>query len=216
MRENVRRARDVLKNEGPVALTGEIKEYVTKKVCDREKIHLSYLEGREDLIVAEIGVWRGRNAEFLAKNLSIDKMYLIDPYNTYDEYDSKTDIKEMRSAREQAHRRMKDQCKVEWIEKYSNEAVTDINEKLDYVYIDGNHSYKYVKNDVEDYYPLLREGGIMAGDDMDWDGVSQAITEFAFKNDLQLHLEPYHPDWYFIEGHGTESHNPSVENEARL
>lgn len=45
------------------------------------------------------------------------------------------------------------------------------DESLDYVYIDGNHAYDYVKLDLETWYPKLKKGGILAGHDyisMNW------------------------------------------------
>jgi predicted O-methyltransferase YrrM len=42
---------------------------------------------------------------------------------------------------------------------------------LDYVYIDGNHDYDHVKQDLELWWPKLKPGGLMAGHDyllLDW------------------------------------------------
>jgi predicted O-methyltransferase YrrM len=41
-----------------------------------------------------------------------------------------------------------------------------LNEKLDFLFIDGDHSYKGVKRDFELYLPLVREGGIIAFHDI--------------------------------------------------
>jgi predicted O-methyltransferase YrrM len=40
---------------------------------------------------------------------------------------------------------------------------------IDFVFIDGDHSYKWVKKDYELYSPLVRKGGIIAFDDIIWD-----------------------------------------------
>ena len=45
------------------------------------------------------------------------------------------------------------------------------DESLDFIYIDANHKYEYVKQDMETWFPKLRNGGIFAGHDyikMDW------------------------------------------------
>lgn len=45
------------------------------------------------------------------------------------------------------------------------------DESLDFVYIDANHKYEYVKQDIALWYPKVRKGGILAGHDycsMDW------------------------------------------------
>jgi predicted O-methyltransferase YrrM len=33
---------------------------------------------------------------------------------------------------------------------------------FDCAFIDGNHSYEYVKKDYDNYYPLVKSGGIIA------------------------------------------------------
>ena len=45
------------------------------------------------------------------------------------------------------------------------------DESLDFVYIDANHKYEYVKQDISLWYPKVRKGGIVAGHDylkLDW------------------------------------------------
>ena len=106
----------------------------------------------------------------------------------------------MRNARERAQKRLGDDESLVWIEEYSGEAAKRISEPLDYVYIDGNHSYEYVKSDLETYYPLLSDRGIIAGHDFTGGGlgVVRAVADFAAENNVQLNLEPHSSDWYII------------------
>ena len=46
----------------------------------------------------------------------------------------------------------------------------DLDEEFDAVFIDGNHSYEYVKKDLENYLPKVREGGIVALHDVNFEG----------------------------------------------
>lgn len=39
------------------------------------------------------------------------------------------------------------------------------DESLDFIYIDANHKYKYVYNDMISWYPKLKKGGIFSGHD---------------------------------------------------
>jgi hypothetical protein len=43
---------------------------------------------------------------------------------------------------------------------------TFLNETLDYVYIDGNHDYSYVLQDILHWYPKVKIGGFLNGDDV--------------------------------------------------
>ena len=54
---------------------------------------------------------------------------------------------------------------------------------LDWVYVDGNHLYEYVRTDLELFAPKVRPGGLLAGDDYGaagwWDdGVRRAVDRF--------------------------------------
>jgi predicted O-methyltransferase YrrM len=103
---------------------------------------------------------------------------------------------------------LKEYPNVSWIEKYSTEAIEDIDRELDYVFVDGNHEYEYVKSDIENYYPLLKEGGILAGDDANWTGVAHAVTEFEIENAVQPHFENKCSNWFFIKGRSIDTTEP--------
>ena len=60
----------------------------------------------------------------------------------------------------------------------------------DAIYIDASHEYLDCKTDMEAYWELLRDGGIMFGDDYDWPGVKRAVDEFVAFRMLQLTLQP--------------------------
>lgn len=51
------------------------------------------------------------------------------------------------------------------------------NDSVDLVFIDANHSYQYVKNDIIDYKPKIKSGGLLSGHDIDYPGVNRAVTE---------------------------------------
>ncbi len=46
----------------------------------------------------------------------------------------------------------------------------DIEQQFDAVFIDGNHSYEYVKKDLENYWHKVRVGGIIAMHDVNFEG----------------------------------------------
>ena len=70
------------------------------------------------------------------------------------------------------------------------------NESLDFVYIDANHAYDFIKEDMNLWFPKLKKGGIFSGHDYFPDtriwrgkacGVYQAVNEFAEKMGTQVH-----------------------------
>ena len=89
--------------------------------------------------------------------------------------------------------------KAVFIKKCSSGAIHDLP-MLDFVYIDGNHEYKYVKEDLKLYYEILREGGIIGGHDFNayFLGVCRAVIEFAKCHNLEL--QGGRSDFWFIKG----------------
>tara|TARA_R110002110_G_scaffold304726_1_gene518782 strand:+ start:16915 stop:17556 length:642 start_codon:yes stop_codon:yes gene_type:complete len=58
----------------------------------------------------------------------------------------------------------------------------------DMIYIDAGHGEHDVFADLVAYYPILREGGVLFGDDWQWDGVETAVTRFAKERSLTCRL----------------------------
>lgn len=152
----------------------------------------------KELVGVEIGVATGDNAESILYNLPIKKLYLVDPYQIYEDYSAGTSFNPLKIAESIAFERLsKYKDKIIWIKKKSEKAVKDIPDNLDFVYIDGNHSYKYVKQDIENYYPKLKVGGILAGHDY-WKGsVKKAVEEFVGGKGLKVYNEEY--DWWVVK-----------------
>jgi hypothetical protein len=141
---------------------------------------IGLLKQDKGLVGVEIGVHRGRHAKYLTDNLDIKKLYLIDPYETYDKHTRRHYRKTISDAEKSAKSLLKNN-KVKFIRKMSDDAIQDVPSDLDFVYIDGNHEYEYVKLDIENYYDKIRNGGILCGHDFDLNskGVVRAVTEFA-------------------------------------
>jgi len=58
----------------------------------------------------------------------------------------------------------------------------------DLVYIDGSHDEQDVLADLRAYFGLVRPGGVLFGDDFNWEGVRNAVTAFAAESRCRLYL----------------------------
>lgn len=156
---------------------------------------------KDPLVGAEIGVYQGGNAKKMLRALNIKKLYLIDPYVHYAEYKDDVLPDFLGHFRLAKHLLSEFKDKIVWIRKKSSDAVPDIPDNLDFVYIDGNHAYEYVKQDLENYWPKLRKGGVLSGHDYNiiygYVGVKKAVDEFVEKNNLDLNLKAN--DWWVVK-----------------
>lgn len=153
--------------------------------------------GSTPITAVEIGVAKGENALNILTELNIKKIFLIDPYCSYVQNGrlvcKEDDLKNVQT------KILSNYPQAVLIRKYSHDAVTDINAHLDFVYIDGNHDYPFVKRDLELYFPLVREGGLIAGHDYtaSFRGIIKATNEFAKEKEIRLYYSP--PDWWFFK-----------------
>lgn len=128
----------------------------------------------------EIGVSYGYNAEVMLKCLNLKILFLIDPIPLCQDR-----IKKFPNAIYSPFR--------------SEDIYRHIPDNLDFIYIDGDHSYEGVKKDIELYWPKVRKGGVFGGHDFcpKIHGVARAVTEFTVKNRLDLQGDQF--DWWVVK-----------------
>jgi len=144
------------------------------------------------LIGVEIGVMNGQNALNLLKYLNIKKLYLVDSFLPYqDRPDKFYTAEELEQEYEKLLKNIEPYSdKVMIIRKSSAWAREFLKDKqLDFVYIDADHHYESVKDDLK-WWDLIVQGGIIGGHDYTdaWDfGVIKAVKELAIKVKLSIH-----------------------------
>lgn len=115
---------------------------------------------------AEIGVYKG---EFTEKFCQVGlKMYAIDPWKAF-RGQGRTQQKQERQDFIYGHaQRLLSPYDCTLIRKTSMEALEDFaDESLDFVYIDGDHSFLSVTEDIFHWAKKVRKGGFVSGHDYD-------------------------------------------------
>lgn len=121
-------------------------------ICnDLEKNNITYLE---------IGAYCGGSASLVSTNKNVTKVYSIDIGNPISK---ETPIKNV-------NRFKHDNCYYEYIQgdSMSNNVIDLVKskiEKVDILFIDGDHTYNAVINDFNNYKDLVNEGGFIVFDD---------------------------------------------------
>lgn len=144
---------------------------------------------KKNLVGAEVGVKLAEHAEEIIKYLNPKKMHLIDWYITWPEH------------REMAISKMASYNNVEWHIMQSFEAAIVFDkEYFDFVYLDNNHSYEHVIEEIEIWLPKIKKGGVLCGHDyalQGINGVSKAVDEFADKTGYKVNVGG--ADWWFTK-----------------
>jgi predicted O-methyltransferase YrrM len=151
---------------------------------------------------AEIGVAQGNNSERMLKLIPNLELICVDCYG-------KGWAPYMEATRERLA-----PYNATLIVKKSVDAAPDVPDgSLDFVYIDAEHSYKSVKEDIAAWAPKVRTGGIVSGHDYyvtkkGNTGVIQAVDEFVAEHGYKLNLtewdrrnpsrDEWQPSWWVV------------------
>ena len=145
---------------------------------------------KNNAVCAEVGVWRGDfSKQILSKKPS--ELHLIDPW-IHQEHEWVEWAKGKRVADAYNHVKnifSKEDC-VSIHRKNSNDMNFGSN-YFDWVYIDADHSYDSVVQDLNHWFPQVKKGGFLCGDDYLWghkltEGPKRAVDEFSKSKNLKL------------------------------
>ena len=137
---------------------------------------------------AEIGVWEGVYSKFLFEHINPKMLYLVDPWKFIKEHEGSwhgvSDQDGMDKIYSNVYDIFKEKNNVHMLRIFSKELESFIRPNcLDWVYIDGDHKYESVLNDLNISFNLIRKGGFITGDDFnDGNDIDLALTIFLKDN----------------------------------
>ena len=168
---------------------------------------------KENGVGIEIGTQTGLFSEVILNNSKLLLLYSLDCWEHQSKYDDIANHGNLRQSYYKLKtklRLMKFGKRSKIIQSYSCEVPLDHDyiKDMDFVYIDGDHSYCGCKLDLETWYPRVKEGGILSGHDyFNGDietckdcGVKQAVDEMVNKYGLKLNVtEEFPKSWWIIK-----------------
>lgn len=159
---------------------------------------------------AEIGIAFGGFSREILKLWNGSMLYLIDPLVNQDPSVYKENQKAMNFENYANHdipQLLEDhKGKTTWLREYSVEAAKGFEDEFfDFVYIDGNHAYEAVKDDLKAWWPKLKSGGLFGGHDYynatdwpHWSEVKKAVDEWAIEMKQEIIEKPC-SSWFTLK-----------------
>ena len=150
-------------------------------LCDLV-IHL--FSEQETIVGLEIGVASGWTMNHFLQNLPNLRLTGIDPYTGYMDGDREITQDMLDAQYLAAQDNILDFApRGKILRGYSQDFVNSFeDESLDYIFIDGDHSYEGALRDCELFFPKIKNGGVFAGHDWSFEGVQKAVNEFKDRN----------------------------------
>ena len=153
-------------------------------------------------VCAEIGVWKGDFSETILDRNQPARLNLVDPWlfvptlpcRWYGGAQAQSQH-DMDMIHQGVVSRFARASNITIHRKPSAQAVGGFPDRsFDWIYIDGDHSYKSVLEDLRLWSAKVKPGGYLAGDDFDWKdesdefSVRQAVEQFAREGKLRLEV----------------------------
>lgn len=166
-------------------------------------------------IGVEIGVQKGKFSAQILNEWNKGFLFLVDPWkefpkNEYSELGNVSQERQEAFYEETICRLAPYADRYRVIRETSEQAVKQFEDNyFDFVYIDANHKYEYIKQDIELWYPKVKKGGVFAGHDyynsniLNICGVKRAVTEWTKKEnivDKVVITQEIIPSWFIIKG----------------
>lgn len=151
----------------------------------------------------EIGVSFGTHCKKILERTEVEKLYGIDPYLNYGD-PTNTSMPDLWF--DVFYYKVSDKLagfgsRFELIRDFSTHALLKFkDESLDFAFLDANHTFKAVMEDLKAIWPKVRAGGIIAGDDYATchPGVPLAVDAFFKERGLEVHTDSKQKRFWWV------------------
>jgi predicted O-methyltransferase YrrM len=143
--------------------------------------YVNSISPTKEMRMIEIGSYAGESTELFSQHFR--HVISIDPFiNDYDPNDLTCSYMDLDKVYNVFIERISPLSNVSHIRKTSDDAIEnlkDIKGEIDFIYIDGMHTYEQIKKDINNYLPLLPNRGIISGHDYHpvWEGIVNGVNE---------------------------------------
>jgi predicted O-methyltransferase YrrM len=148
----------------------------------------AFIDGLKELLeevpqgetAVEIGAYAGQSTELLCDSHKFERVITIDPYiDGYDPTDAPSTTHKLAEVRRLFYKRIFRHRQLLHLNLASGEAAGLFGEgSIAFLYIDGNHQYGAVSQDIDLFLPKMRRGGVISGHDYTlFEGVKKAVDE---------------------------------------
>jgi len=171
-----------------------------QEIRDTNRVDLAKFLAKIGNTGVEVGVAHGKYSKILMDANPNLTLYGVDPYEVYEGYKDYQLQRTFEALQADAHTRLDQYPNYHFVRKTSMDALKDFEDgRLDWVYIDGNHSDPWVMQDITEWAKKVRKGGVVSGHDYARiDGgehtgenryaVVQSVNKYVADNHIQLYV----------------------------
>lgn len=156
------------------------------------------IQKNKPIVAIEVGSWLGASTRFIAERVA--KVYAVDtwcgsPLEAVHMNDPRLPHLYQQFLSNTIHAGLTD--RIIPIRMNSLEAAKALRGKVDLIYLDAAHDTNSVIADILAWYPHLRKGGVMCGDDWSWPTVREAVVHCS--RVLNKKIDARDHFWSFVD-----------------
>jgi hypothetical protein len=157
----------------------------------------------DNVVGLELGVARAETTYYLLENCPNIKMYFcVDPWLPYMDWNGMITnqlIADMKLAALTNLSHFPDRVIV--VQENSADAEKGVpDDTLDFIFIDGDHSFEAAYFDITTYWPKVKKGGLFAGHDAGMRTVDDALAKFRQENNITTPIRFCENQcWYWVK-----------------
>jgi hypothetical protein len=161
-----------------------------------------FYELPENFTMAEVGVWFGHSVAYMAHLAKQERrrcrIFAVDTFEGSPKERKHQEIVKQHGG--SIYKAFENNMKACGVASYIYPVVNDsafapgyIAEMMDFVFLDAEHEYMSVKQDIVSWWPWVKKGGVIAGHDYvkAWPGVCQAVDELIPGREVELGVWSY-------------------------
>lgn len=153
----------------------------------------------KNCIFAELGVFIGSYSKTIIDIVEPSKVYLVDIFGKGNAHSSGIHVNDLSLYYDVLRKEYLKNEKVEVLKSSTNDFLNGLQKNyLDAVYIDADHTYEAVKQDLENSYPKIKNNGYIMGHDFDRPEIQKAVKEFCYKYGQRIFLVTDEPQPSFV------------------
>lgn len=171
------------------------KSFSTRDRLNRDNMPVYLRRGTRDTLAevfsimgftkgVEVGTRKGLFAKVLCAANPKLHLYCVDPWLAYASVPQET-----QDVLYDIAKKTLEGCNVTLVRKFSMDALPDfLDESLDFVFIDGNHTFDYCCSDIIFWSRKVKTGGVVAVHDYmpgTWAGVMQSVNAYTTCHDIR-------------------------------
>jgi len=186
-----------------------IKDLINLEIYNKRRIWRPFMEKYGCQRICELGVYDGDNFELMIAHnpevaIAVDSW--IDDHMTWGTF-SRNDVghtqEELDSQYSKFKYKVADKTFVKIFRGYTFDAVKNFPEEyFDLIYIDADHSFEGCIRDIKDWYPKVKKGGFLTGDDFRDAFASRTKVKFGVIEAVKLFCKDNKLTYWELPRHG--------------